>query len=543
MGLTIASLAGINPYHFGQWNHYISLPWLKDLINPALYPGDVLIEQRQNSPTLYYYLLAAIAPLFQNNFSILFFVVYAFTLAATFFAIYYLALSVFKSQRSAWLALLLLSFTFPVLGDVRIWDSMLMERSLALPWLLISLALMLRRRYVPAVLLQALAFNFHALSTFHIILFSWSGMLLWQGWKWHYLKFAAIFLAFVSPVLYLKLAHSSGDSLINFSHIWMEVMQIRNAHHIFISHESGFVILKSLAVIMAYFYLLKRYFQQHSTYRFFWGFGIAGVAMLATGIVFTEVMPVRLIIQLQFLRSFVFFTIAFFILWAGIVRSTRSAGVGILGLVVAAQYFYGQWPKAAVAIAVMVTAWYFLTYTPRHIAGGIKWPFKAKLSFLLVPLSIYVIGAVGGYYKNSGLELNYWENNNAYANVGDWLKKNTSPGALLIAPPQEAGLRLLSERSCYGEWYDGTKAFFSESYARHWHQCMQKLRTPDPQSLKKDFRKNKEQDFRVLADSLHRHHAQLYVIQYADTPLDLPRLYKNEKFAVYHLSKNLAMKP
>lgn len=540
-GLTLASLAGVNPYHFGQWNHYISLPWLKDLLNPALYPGDVLIAQRENSPTLYYYFLAALAPVFQYKLTLLFFVVYGLTLAATFYSIYSLTLALFKNQRAAWLALILLSFSFPVLGSVRIWESMLMERTLTLPWLLVSVVFMLRKRYVPAVLLQALAFNFHALSAIHLIVLSWVGMLAWQGWQWRYLRYAAFFIALISPVLYFKISASTGDSMVSFSQLWMNVMEARNGHHIFISEASGFIILKTLSLILAYFYLLKHHLRQHFAFRFFWGFGIAAVLMLAVGVIFTEVIPVRLIIQLQFMRSFVFFTLAFFILWAGAARYSRSPAVGVLGMIVAAQYFYGQWPKAIVALSVAGLAWYFLAQNPsKKILPGNRILFP-KLNLLFIPLSIYILAAVAGWQQRGGIELNYWKNSNAYANVGAWLKNNTPPEAMLISPPQEAGMRLISERSCFGEWYDGTKAFFSESYAQHWQSRMQQLNTTNPLTLEKDYRSNNEKHFTALADSLYLHYNHLYVIQYADTPLNLPQVYNNTKYAVYHIPKKLAL--
>ena len=38
LAVAVASFIGINQYHCGMWNQFVSLPWLYDLIDPNLFP-------------------------------------------------------------------------------------------------------------------------------------------------------------------------------------------------------------------------------------------------------------------------------------------------------------------------------------------------------------------------------------------------------------------------------------------------------------------------------------------------------------------------
>lgn len=91
--VAIASIVGINQYHYGMWNQFISLPWLYELLDPSHYPNDLLVEQYNNSPTFFLYSLKIALPYFGNDIPLLFFSIYALSFGLTVYAFYRLGLS------------------------------------------------------------------------------------------------------------------------------------------------------------------------------------------------------------------------------------------------------------------------------------------------------------------------------------------------------------------------------------------------------------------------------------------------------------------
>jgi len=70
-------------YRFGDSNHGITVPILKRLMDPALYPGDVMVATAEAFPTVFYRILARVLPS-PASIPAAFFFLYVATMAATF---------------------------------------------------------------------------------------------------------------------------------------------------------------------------------------------------------------------------------------------------------------------------------------------------------------------------------------------------------------------------------------------------------------------------------------------------------------------------
>jgi hypothetical protein len=115
------------------------------------------------------------------------------------------------------------------------------------------------------------------------------------------------------------------------------------------------------------------------------------------------------------------------------------------------------------------------------------------------------------------------------------VQRQTPPDALIILPPQEKGFRVYSRRAVFGEWYDGTKAFFSERYAAYWYNRMAALGCLNPSELVSDYQAIPLEHFQSLAQQFQGDYSAVYLVQYAEVSLPLAPAYRNSDFALYRL--------
>ncbi len=519
--VAVASIAGINQYQYGMCNQFISIPWLQDLMEPQLYPHDFLVDQRENSPTVFLMVLKALLPVFQTL-PWLFFILYSFNHLLLFFAIYKLFFSLFRDTRVAILGIVACSFAFPVLGDIHLWSTSLMERTLALPLLLLSISSQLRKNFWWAVFLQGIAFNIHPLSGFYVVIISWLAIVVAQGFKKEYLAYAVLFLVIASPVLYLKFSTPSLNPTAWQEAVWLKVMRVRNAHHAFPSAYSLEVLVKSAAIAVVFGGMVSTLKLHSYLKKYLVGFACATALLLLIGLVFTEIYPVKLILQLQFFRAYRFFIFLTLALWVGGLILQPKPLYYLLALLVLSQYFAQDLGKSAAAVVLIFLGWLWFKKTLK----GSNVLYLCGL-YLFLGLAAFTQRDHRAYFK--GLQDPEWYN------LQGWFAQNTSAESLVIVPPQQLGFRVYSQRSSYGDWYDGTKAFFSETYAAYWWEHMSKLNCTNPDSLVQDYRKNKADVFLKIAREEQKRFKNVYVIQYQESPLALPKVNEFGRFVVYRI--------
>lgn len=523
--MVIASAVGVNQYHFGMWNQYISLPWLEVYQGSEKFAQDAVVQQWQNSPSFFLPFLSLLLPLAGGQVAYLFFGLYLVVLALTLYAFYYLGSQLFRSEKAGLLALVMLAFSFPVIGDVSLWDSLIMERTLVYPLLLLSLAALWQKRYYGAVVLQIVAFAIHPLSATYLIAAACLAVLVSVGFKRSLLGPLALLLLGLSPVFMLKFGLEAPAASPATEAAWMEVMQLRNAHHALPSAYPLALWAKTLGMVLSFFLLVRYSGFDKQRQKFFYAFGAGFVFMGLLGWVFTEIYPVKLILQFQFFRGFLFLTTVTFILWAGLIITRPRPLFYLLALPILSHYFYGESSKTLAALGLIIMLWSLLRFEPKRLRA--HWALGgAYLAFGLLALVLR-----GGFSIDQGKQSAEWYE------LQDWFAQNTDLDALAIVPPQEAGFRVQSGRNSYGDWYDGTKAFFSESYAAEWKRRMEKLNCLDPERLNESYRALPVERFQQIWQEEASKYSEAYVVQYADRELaNLPLRFRNERFVVYALS-------
>jgi len=532
--ITIASIIGINQYTYGLYNHFITIPFIKSIIDPNLYPNDYLIAEKKYFYTFFNSGCAMLVKTFHISLPQLFFSLYCISLYASLYAYFKIAITLYPKKEVAYFSVVFLIFSFTTLGEVRTIESLFLERTFVLPFLLFAFYFFLRKKIVWAYALSGFAFLFHPLSAAYMLacLFVCSLLSFKEiGWKNLAIGFIMLILL-ISPVLYLKVKHPAPS--LGFFHAdpqWLELLRLRSSHHLFPSGWSPLLLVQS-ALFIAGFGLCRIHKPQSWHYKAVMLSAGAVLLMCVMGTIFTELYPLSIVLQFQLFRSFVFlifFAIIFYSNFFFEESKNRNALLQkVMVFICFAGIFYnGNFSKYASFLLVA------LAIFPGY---AIVNHYKKKLSVYYFPLLISVVFLLGiaGTILKGGFTIHNKQDGDWLA-VQEWANKNTPKDALFIVSPKSEGFRVESERSCYGDWKDGTQMFFNPSFGQEWFRRMKMLGYVEDDKLQQTYEALKEEDFAKIKTEAVAKHSAVYVIG-PGRRLTYQKVYEgNGKFDVYRM--------
>ncbi|GIV32552.1 MAG: hypothetical protein KatS3mg031_0087 [Chitinophagales bacterium] len=531
-GVVLLSLIGINQYSYGLYNHYITIPFIKDSIDPSLYPGDYLVEQKKYLYTYFISVSAFLVKTLHISLPLLFFLAYCVFLYLTFIAFFRLALLLFQSKGVAWFAVLFLLFAFTVPGGVRTVESSLLERTVALPFLLFAIHAFLRKKIIIACSWIGVAFLFHPLSAVHVL----SGLSLCAlvymreiGLKKIIVGFMVL-LILISPVLYLKVINPAPSfHLIKADPLWIELLHVRSAHHLFPSHWSRLFLLKFILFLIGFVVCMRYRPDDVWRHRAVVVFCLGIILLCIVGTVFTEIYPVAIVVQFQFWRSFVFLV--------------------YFGIFYYASYFFralpeqGRWPEKLVMLSCLVAIYTgepkikllsFLVVILLLFSGYLLLQTRPRLRpYYQGALTVVLVGiTVGSMFMRKGFTI-YTHQEPTWLAVQQWAAQHTPKDAVFIVPPYLEGFRVESERTIWGDWKDGTQMFFNPEFGREWIRRMQLLGYRQGIKLQDAYEQLSEKDFIRISDELKSYSKVFVVVPLPKSLNRFPKVLENKKFRVY----------
>jgi len=529
--IAVASVIGINQYTYGMYNHFITVPFIKSIIDPNLYPHDFLLAEKKYFYTYFNTLFAYLSKSLHVSLPVLFFAFYCASLFATLLAVFKIALLLFRERAVAYFSVILLIFSFSTLGDIRTVESLFLERTFVLPLLLFSLLFFLRKKFIHAYALAGVAFLFHPLSAVYALggIFLVSVFSLKEiGWK----KFAAsllLLVVIISPVLYLKVKNPAPSlSLFHPDAQWLELLRLRSSHHIFPFSWDIKIITQAILFVTGFVFCMKNKPEawQHRVVVLFCS---AVLLMCLAGTIFTEFIPVSIVVQFQLYRSFVFL-IYFGIIYYAHFFYRESGKISVLSIAVlllfAAIFYNGNLPKFASFFLVL------LSIFPGYGIAEKYFPQLKKYYFPALVVLLLGLGFAGGMMKG-GFTIQTAQEKNWLA-IQHWAKNNTATDAAFIVSPNWEGFRVEGERTLYGDWKDGTQMFFNPAFGKEWLRRMKMLGYTDDSKLQETYHALTDTDLEKIADELSAH-SEVYVVRLTEKKISLPEKYSNEKFTVYQL--------
>jgi hypothetical protein len=580
LGALLLSLLSLGYNYGSDPNLPQILPFVAQIDNPALFPTDVFVKTFSSFPSVYPYLIA-----YAGQWMPLAWIHFIGYLALKFWLlllVYELSQTLFHDEQAALLSCFLVALSplaalWTLMGEDPIMKTSLYHTSFAGPFVLFSLLSFLRGRHVRAFLIAGLLYFVNALMAnfLAVLLFAASTL---DADRNKYLKAWAIFFAAFAAFALWHLSHKNQFGPANAD--FVRLLKIWYAGHYFPSAWSAgkwtgiFVYFGFFAVFVA------AQWRQLAARDVLVRFGFAFAAMWSIAVVFSEIVPVRQIIVLQFFRSDSIFAV-FGLLFASayisnLLNRKTYAGIALSGLIltaffeVAAPLF--QWyilifilfasyadQRLAKAMAVLLGAivLYYMDAVPSVFTKSamclicvlmylfsenllLRFPLFSARRGLVLSLALAVIpGWPVIAYRVSEKSLEFADAKmQDWTDLRLWAKASTPESAVFFVPLDECGFRVFSDRSAVVEWLDGSAMHWAPGFETEWIRRVGDIVTAGGELSKSPGQPAIDGYYRITEEgfiALGKEYQAGYVITRPDSKLKFLRLYSNPHFAVYEL--------
>ncbi|MBI2069247.1 MAG: hypothetical protein HYT79_01475 [Elusimicrobia bacterium] len=510
-GLTLLSYSVFGYTYAGNPNVIQVLPFIRKIMDPALYPGDPYVDTLGSFPSLYPRLMAFLAQAVDlARLHLLLHIALKYLLLWT---AYHLAEFLFARRATSWLACFLFALSpqvhlLSILGDEPMFKTALYQTSMSGPFLLLGILWHLKERYRSAFALVAGLYYINPLTAnFILVLFAAAGFDHWRKAKWGWGVFVLLWLPWL--LWYLSLKNPFGGPTNDF----LTALRLWDPSHYFPSAWplEKWLRLSTMGALLGFF--LAQGFAHCRKANNIKLFCRAMVIMWSCAFIFGEIFPVIPVIRLQLFRSDIFLVAFGLIFGADFLRrlaadarlqSLAAAGLIVVALVELSPPYYGlmimpiliarAWTRSrslilgltlsalavilcdalgeSPAVTKTLIALLLLTLFAFSVLAAETKKYataaRAMILVFLIPCAlnarviIHRIKFLDFDHKNTKQmdwdELQLWANNNA------------PPGAVFLTPPGAHGFRVLSLRSPYIEWIDGAAMHWAPGFEKEWLQ-------------------------------------------------------------------------
>lgn len=504
--LALLTAFGVQGFEHGRVNNFrdqsIQLPIIYSYENPALFNGDVMMEARDSYVTLFYPGLGYAARYL--DLSKIMLGLYILTLFVTLSAVYSLGETLFPDKNIGMFATMFWLAYYPNLGGDYIHSPFVTHSTMAIAFSLWAVVLILRGYPLWAALLLGVTANINAMTVFFVT-FMWAFALSIEilsdfkaNFKRKYLAIPFIMALGALPVLLwrMSLPLSTEEATLD---LFVHIMRVRLWYAVF-----PFSV--NIVLWVGFFVMLV-------AYLFSWRFGVSshhrrvvrmqmGIALLCgVGLVFSEIIPIEFVIQLQLIRSSWLINLFIAIYLAHMAREalyhntqrTIILAFALVGAIAAPRMVMALVPYthpapftlyadftspfinalsptaemgvAAIIILLLASVWWkaqkaFSLAHWQTIRRTVLWFGFAALVFT-VPMFIEP-NVPDSQFKTEA----DWEETLI------WIEGNTEVEAMFFTPPTTDGFRMGAKRSHLGNWKDGTVGIFNNTWVINWYEKM-----------------------------------------------------------------------
>ena len=292
------------------------LPYSYHYLNPTLFAKDIAFFKYD----LNFFFIANAYLSKIISYETLFFVGYIISSFLFVIGIFYLTKTLFKNNAVAYSAVLLTIFAKPALSAMSTIWNYFYYRDLAMGFLLLALVLFLHKRYLWASLLLGIASWIHILFSLYITaFFGILGLLNYVKHKTERRKIiigSVLLVLLLLPPVYLIFSSEQPTASPEEFQSWLHILKLRSFDHFFPSTwvtNSVIVFLPLFLLFLIFLYYIHTKTEQEFPPSKFKReitllFGLI-TALGIIGIVFSEFIPIRMIIIAQLLRPTIFLTI------------------------------------------------------------------------------------------------------------------------------------------------------------------------------------------------------------------------------------------
>jgi hypothetical protein len=549
----LAALASIliSGYHFGTFDQYAHITFLKYYADPGLFPRDEFVRLMSGQNYSYFWRLfvpiyqldlaygqnipEALRPIFLGSTMLAAHVAVTYV---TFWRLWRLSVELFDSTMTAFFSVLALIIPHVGFGGFMALEFSLLNRTFALPFLLWALTLYLQRRYRPAFFIAGAMFNIHVISVnFVLAMFALDAARRWRDIGWRTLAASAgLFLVAAAPVLIWRLTDPTAAMPADPE--WFAVMTRGTLYNLFFLIAPYFhinlITLFGLSTLLMFFVGWKwAPSRRHNASLL--NFCLALIAILLVQIVTAQFWPITLIVQLQIIRAGVFVMLLGYLYFVHYTLTAlpdaqsewdfffliATTVVAPMPLFPAAVWLLQRWVRSARArLAATVTA------VVASVVFG---------AWLLVTLDLWSPG------------LHPFGPRNAWYDAQRWAREHTPRDAVFITPPEQWWLydsdwRVFSERATVVSHIELIMVAIAPSYFPEWRERFEQVAPGAIARFGGNYFDNRaivrEAFYTLSLAELRRIGARYgagYVVMEKPNQRDLPLLYENEQFTIYAL--------
>ena len=525
-------------YHTGTFDQIIHLPMLRAYADPGLYAGDPIVALRTQHYSFFWFLF--LPTVGSGLLEAALFLAHVAATWATFAATWELALALFGKAESGLLAVCALALPHTGFVGFPLIEFSLLNRSAALPLILLAFALYFRGRPAAAFGLLGATYNLHLVSVNFAVLFLGVAMLVErrQVGVRGFARAGAAFLGAAAPVLIWKFG-SNPELDMSVRADWLEVVGQGMFRHIWHPLDGPASLLWLVAGGLGGLWLgtlaLRASQPRHAVALR--AMLAAGAALLVLQEAIAHIWPATALMQLQLSRVCVLLLLVAYLCAAHAVSEALRAG----------RFPRGRW--LAAGLSLIVFPW------PALALGG--WVI-AERARRRIPAAA-VVAAVAILAAGCALALRFsgvWQPgiyingpNGPWEEAQRWARDHTPREAVFVTPPgpiilYESDWRVYSERRTlasisdllelalqpdgFGEWLPRFEAVAPGAAARFNGDYFENVAV-----VQAAYASLGSADFEALACRFGAH----YAVVESTRALPFPLVFGNAGYRIYDLQR------
>ena len=523
-------------YYFGTYDQAIHLPFLKKYADPTLFPNDKFLDLRFRHYSYFWFFFIPFYKIGVLEISI--FIIHILTTYLTFWALWNLSKTLFKSTLMSFLTIIVFLVPHIGLSGLTFIEFSLLNRTFALPFILIAFNLYLRRKYVPAFFLLGLMYNIHVVSVnFALVMIFFDCILQYKkiGLK-KILLGLFVFIIGAIPVLAWKFGNSQID--FTFRYEWYLTLKNGILFHLLHSFEGSPLVLLSnaglfsliiLLIISCRRPLLKKYNQSIIN------FIIAGFIVILIQKITSQWLPFTIIIQSQIMRIDQFVLIFVYLYFIHYLVSSYELKK------LSKVNFY------LILFALIFSVFSFIPLIIFTLRKYISTIYRAIISAFIIIILLITTAIIFINLEIYKPEIHIFGNKLGNYNAQIWARNNTPKDAVFITPPHiwafhDLEWRGISERSTVSLLSELLDAAFAPEYITTWKPRFESVAPGALEKLKGNFFSNikiiKQAYYSLSEEDIlnisNKYNAQYHVVE-KPYKYNFPIVYEGNLYTIYKL--------
>lgn len=527
-------ILGLNTYWYGINDQVITIPFVKVFSQPALYPHDYVMQERIYYYTILWNSLGFLVRHFNMPIPSLFFFLHCVTIYMIFLGVFFITRELFGRDEVAYLALFFILFSNSTLASEFTLENQFLTKNAAIAFVLFGVYFFMKEKYYLAFSALGAGFLMHPISAVCVL----CGLSMLSIFKIKEIGVSklllcmALLLSIMSPLIIWSLLAHPNTAFFLAPPEWVKLLRWRSAHIIFPFSWGRELFLKAGLSVLLFGISLKYQPREKAHSATMWIVTVI-FACCIIGTIFSEFIPVAIILKMQLLRNFKFFLYFVMMYFAHyFLREMELAG-NILRKIVAVFFslgiFWGAKDWAYGYTAFILFALFLIVYKAlyRHSASS-------RASIVCITILSLLLGSMS-LSEGKRLSINNAQETN-WLDVQYWARQNTNKDDIFIVPPDLMGFRVESERTVYCEFKDGTLMNFNPDFGYEWARRIKGLGCNSGKSLRESFKNLTEKDFLNIAAGTKEKQGRCFLVMYKEMPLPgFPEAYKNSRFRVYEV--------